>query len=123
MAYKAIAEYGLSQTIGPLSLATLSGGGMDDSGGLPWGRDQGHLVDLVQREVKALLQSALDVALSVIRANPDVLEGLGAQLEEKEKVEGEELQRWLNSVVAPSELQFFIRGSQETLLPLQTGFR
>lgn len=42
---------------------------------------QGHLVDLVQREVKALLQSALEVALSVVRANPTVLEGLGAQLE------------------------------------------
>lgn len=42
---------------------------------------QGHLVDLVQREVKALLQSALDIALCVVRANPKVLEGLGAQLE------------------------------------------
>lgn len=42
---------------------------------------QGHLVDLVQSEVKALLQSALDVALSVVRANPTVLEGLGAHLE------------------------------------------
>jgi len=40
MAYKAIAEYGLNETIGPVSLATLSGGGMDDSGALPWGRDQ-----------------------------------------------------------------------------------
>lgn len=42
---------------------------------------QGHLVDLVQREVKVLLQSALEVALSVVRANPTVLEGLGAHLE------------------------------------------
>lgn len=42
---------------------------------------QGHLVDLVQKEVKGLLQSALDVALSVVRANPSVLEGLGAHLE------------------------------------------
>lgn len=41
MAYKAVAEYGLNQTIGPVSIATLSGGGMEDSGGgLPWGRDQ-----------------------------------------------------------------------------------
>ena len=41
MAYKAVAEYGLNQTIGPVSIATLSGGGMDESGGaLPWGRDQ-----------------------------------------------------------------------------------
>lgn len=119
MAYKAVAEYGLNQTIGPLSIATLSGGGMDESGGAPWGRDQGHLVDLVQREVRALLQSALEVALSVVRANPKVLEGLGAQLEEKEKVEGEELQEWLNLVVAPTELSIFIQGTQESLLPLQ----
>lgn len=41
MAYKAIAEYGLSQTIGPVSIGTLSNGGMDESGGsVPWGRDQ-----------------------------------------------------------------------------------
>ena len=78
-------------------------------------------VDLVQREVKALLQSALDVALSVVRANPTVLEGLGAYLEENEKVEGEELQEWLKSVVAPKELTSFIRGKQEQVLQLEAG--
>ncbi|KAM0953423.1 putative peptidase M41, AAA+ ATPase domain, ATPase, AAA-type, core, peptidase, FtsH [Dioscorea sansibarensis] len=118
MAYKAIAEYGLNQTIGPISLATLSNGGLDDSGGAgPWTRDQGHLVDLVQREVKALLQSALEVALSVVRANPNVLEELGAYLEEKEKVEGEELQKWLKLVVAPTELAIFIEGKHENFVP------
>ncbi|KAE8666723.1 ATP-dependent zinc metalloprotease FTSH 7 [Hibiscus syriacus] len=131
MAYKAVAEYGLNQTIGPLSLATVSGGGIDESGGgIPWGRDQGHLVDLVQREVKALLQSALEVALSVLRANPTVLEGLGAHLEvynnirspeQNEKVEGEKLQEWLKLVVAPEELTVFIRGKQECILPVQAG--
>lgn len=35
-----MAEYGLNQTIGPLSLATLSCGGADDGGSGPWGRDQ-----------------------------------------------------------------------------------
>ncbi|KAK1265624.1 hypothetical protein QJS04_geneDACA011432 [Acorus gramineus] len=121
MAYKAVAEYGLNQTIGPISLATLSGGGLDESGRSPWGRDQGHLVDLVQNEVKILLQSALEVALSVIRANPTVLEGLGAYLEDKEKVEGEELQEWLKLVEAPAELTCFISGKQESLLQLETG--
>ncbi|MBA0761786.1 hypothetical protein Gotri_024380 [Gossypium trilobum] len=122
MAYKAVAEYGLNQTIGPLSLATVSAGGMDESGGgVPWGRDQGHLVDLVQGEVKALLQSAHEVALSVVRANPTVLEGLGAHLEENEKVEGEELQKWLKLVVAPKELIIFVEGKQESLLPVQAG--
>ncbi|CAI8596857.1 unnamed protein product [Vicia faba] len=129
MAYKAIAEYGLNQTIGPMSISTLCSGGIDESGGgSPWGKDQGHLVDLVQKEVQTLLKSALAVALSIIRANPTVLEGLGAYLEEKEKVEGEELQKWLKLVVAPTELARFIQSTreslipfQESLLPLQTG--
>ncbi|KAL0887164.1 hypothetical protein Bca101_011147 [Brassica carinata] len=121
MAYKAVAEYGLNQKIGPVSVSTLSAGGTDDSGGSPWGRDQGNLVDLVQREVTNLLQSALDVALTVVRANPDVLEGLGAQLEDEEKVEGEELQKWLNKVVAPEELAVFIKGKQAALLPAQAS--
>ncbi|XP_074577173.1 ATP-dependent zinc metalloprotease FTSH 7, chloroplastic-like [Curcuma longa] len=121
MAYKAIAEYGLNQNIGPVSLATLSNGGLDDSGVGPWGRDQGHLVDLVQREVKSFLQSALEVALSVVRANPTVVEGLGAYLEEKEKVEGEELQAWLKLVVAPAELTMFIQGRSGNVLQLESG--
>ncbi|EFJ30338.1 hypothetical protein SELMODRAFT_440261 [Selaginella moellendorffii] len=120
VAYKAIAEYGLHPSIGPISLATLSGGGLDDSGSaFPWAKDQGHMVDLVQREVRTLLQSALGMALLVIRSNPNVLEGLGAQLEAEEKVEGEVLQKWLNLVVAPIELAAFIRGEivPSTLLP------
>lgn len=122
MAYKAVAEYGLSQTIGPISVSTLTSGGLDESGGgAPWSRDQGHLVDLVQREVKALLQSALEVALSVVRANPTVLEGLGAYLEEKEKVEGEELQKWLRLVEAPTELKTFLEGQRQKLLPLEAN--
>lgn len=119
MAYKAIAEYGLNETIGPVSLATLSGGGTDDSGSSLWGKDQGQLVDLVQREVKSLLHSALEVALCVVRANATVLEGLGACLEEKEKVESEELQELLKLVVAPTELAHFLKGNQASLLQLQ----
>ncbi|CAN0854722.1 ATP-dependent zinc metalloprotease FTSH 7, chloroplastic [Linum grandiflorum] len=116
MAYKAIAEYGLNKTIGPVSVGTLSGG--DESGGSPWGGEQGHLVDMVQKEVKTLLQSALDVAMCVLRANDTVLEGLGAHLEENEKVEGEALQEWLKLVVAPEELASFLTGKQASLLPL-----
>lgn len=115
-AYKAVAEYGLNSSIGPISIATLSGGGLDDSGSaFPWAKDQGHMVDLVQREVRTLLHSALSMALLVIRSNPTVLEGLGAQLEAEDKVEGEVLQKWLNLVVAPMELAAFVRG--EWLLP------
>lgn len=41
LAYKAVAEYGLSSTIGPISISTLSGGGLDETGGsFTWGKDQ-----------------------------------------------------------------------------------
>ncbi|KAH9603835.1 hypothetical protein KSS87_005955 [Heliosperma pusillum] len=79
----------------------------------------GYVVDLVQREVKSLLQSALDAALCVVRANATVLEGLGAHLEEKGKLEGEELQAWLKLVVAPAELSLFIQGKDEPVVPPQ----
>ncbi len=39
---------------------------------------------------------------------------------EKEKVEGDELHEWLKMVVAPAELALFIKGKQQTLLPLQS---
>jgi len=109
VAYKAVAEYGLNSSIGPMSLATLSGGGLDESGGsFPWGKDQGQVVDMVQKEVRTLLQSALAVSLLVIRLNLAVLEGLGAQLEAEERLEGDDLENWLNMVEAPMELAAFI---------------
>lgn len=42
---------------------------------------KGRMADMVQNEVKSLMQSALEAALLVIRSNPTALEGLGAQLE------------------------------------------
>lgn len=111
LAYKAVAEYGLNPDIGPISLATLSGGGLDETGGsFSWGKDQGHMADMVQKEVRSLMQSALEAALLVIRSNPTALEGLGAQLEAEERLEGASLEEWLNMVNAPMELAAFLRG-------------
>ena len=42
-------------------------------------------------------------------------------LPENEKVEGEELQEWLKSVVAPEELASFITGKQEHVLQLEVS--
>jgi cell division protease FtsH len=64
---------------------------------------------MVQKEVRTLLQSALAVSLLVIRLNLAVLEGLGAQLEAEERLEGDDLENWLNMVEAPMELAAFIR--------------
>jgi len=50
-----------------------------------------------------------------------VTAGYRTSFSENEKVEGEELQEWLKSVVAPKELISFIRGQQEQVLQLEAG--
>jgi cell division protease FtsH len=68
VAYKAIAEYGLSSSIGPMSLATLSSGGLDDSGSaFPWGKDQvaGFLLFLNTEEYKPLPMTFLNLLVIV----------------------------------------------------------
>lgn len=40
---------------------------------------------------------------------------------EKEKVEGEDLHKWLSMVVAPEELAVFVKGKQEALLPARAS--
>lgn len=125
VAYKAVAEYGLSSAVGPLSLATLSGGGFDDSGGgaaFPWGKDQGHVTALVQKEVCDLLQKALVVARCVLTANLDILEGLGSLLEVEEKVQGAELSQWLSQVQIPPELTAYVHNNDDILeLPITSS--
>ncbi|GJP44088.1 hypothetical protein CLOM_g3493 [Closterium sp. NIES-68] len=91
VAYKAVAEYGLSGTVGPMSVGTLAGGGLG-GGGFSWGgKDQGRLSDQVQDEVQQLLQAALEVARAVLVCNRGLLEDLGRTLQENETVEGDTL--------------------------------
>lgn len=101
MAYRAVAEYGLSRRVGPLSLAVLKGGGLDGAG-FGWGSDevgrisnyffgkweteagfgfQSQMKEMVQQEVYELLNAALQISKCIILANRDVLNELGHVLE------------------------------------------
>ncbi|CAI5508728.1 unnamed protein product [Closterium sp. Naga37s-1] len=111
VAYKAVAEYGLSGTIGPMSVGTLAGGGLDGGGGFSWGgKDQGRLSDQVQDEVQQLLQAALEVARAVLVCNRGLLEDLGRTLQDNETVEGAALSAWLAQVEVPPLLRTFVYG-------------
>lgn len=108
LAYKSVAELGFSANVGPMSVSTLSSGGNDD---LLIGSDKASEADaVVEREVKHILTTSLLVACDVIRANPEVMRDLSAALSEKEKIFGEELQRYLDRVVAPPSLAMFLKG-------------
>lgn len=108
LAYKMVAEYGLNDAIGPLSVSVLSSGGGSDGA---YGLDQGQATSrLVEKEVKSIIESALDVAKDVIRANTSIFEQLAASLEETERLEGEGFRSLLGQVVSPHSLQIFVEG-------------
>jgi cell division protease FtsH len=67
LAYKAVAEYGLSASLGPMSVSTLSSGGNDDAlfgGGVADGANRA-----VEKEVKDTLTSALWIAVGLVEKN------------------------------------------------------
>lgn len=105
MAYQAISEYGLSKTLGPVNVGTLIQGASQE--GL-FGRDSSKMSDLVEDEVKLLIDRALAVAMDVIRLNRNIHEGLSLALEKEERLEGENLQNWLSHIDIPTSLRQFV---------------
>ena len=115
LVYKSIAELGFSAGVGPMSVSTLSTGGNDD---FLIGSDRSSGADaVVESEVKHTLTSSLLVACDIIRSNPDVMTELTAALAEKEKIQGDELQTYLDRVVAPPSLETFLRGDAPPVTP------
>eukprot|EP00850_Spirogloea_muscicola_P000768 SM000003S11013 [mRNA] locus=s3:342002:345971:+ [translate_table: standard] len=78
---------------------------------------KGQTTELVHREVGSMLHAALACAKVVLRSNLTVLEGLGRQLEEEEKLDGQELHDWLDRVSVPMELSTYLRDSNDIPLP------
>jgi cell division protease FtsH len=109
LAYKAVAEYGLSPTVGPMSVPVLSAGGGEDAffGG---GDTAQGANKQVETEVKATLISSLYVAKLIVEENIAVLKDMASALSEREKIGGEDLDEWLNDVEAPATLERFLRG-------------
>lgn len=115
LAYKSIAELGFSANIGPMSISTLSTGGNED---FLIGSDRASESDVVvEHEVKHIMTTSLLVACDVVRSNPEVMAELTKVLSEKEKVYGDELQSYLDRVVAPPSLEMFLRGDAPPVTP------
>ena len=113
LTYKSIAELGFSANIGPMSVSTLSAGGNEE---MLIGSDKSSEADaVVEREVKHTLSTALLVACDVVRSNPVVMAELTKVLSENEKVQGDDLQAFLDRVVAPPSLGVYLRGEAPPL--------
>jgi len=105
MAYRAVSEFGLSGSVGPVNISVLAAGGADDALLL---KDGGSMSRLVEAEVKALLEGALTCAMDCVVTNNTLHDGLSNVLHVNERVEGEELQKWLGNVVVPDSLRQFV---------------
>ena len=86
-----VAEYGMSEALGPVSFS--------DDGEVFLGRDFARQADyspstarMIDEEVRALLEQANSLALSVLEQNSHILHRLAQVLLEKETVEGDEFE-------------------------------
>jgi len=104
LAYRTVSEFGLSSSIGPINVGVLSGGGEGES----LLQSQSSVSRVVDAEVKALIEGALCCALHVVAANQGLHEGLSGCLLSKERLEGQELTKWLEHIQVPDSLRLFV---------------
>lgn len=108
LAYKAVAEYGLSPSVGPMSVGTLSSGGSEDA---LFGSSVADDVNKqVEVEVKETLTSALWIAVGLVEKNLVCLNEIAHKLSDEEKVQGKWLQTKLDDVICTYDLERFLRG-------------
>ena len=111
LAARAVSEFGLAESVGPLSvgalggdeLAALLGGGGGGGGGAG-----GEVGADVQREVRLLVGGALAAARAVVAANRGLHADLSQTLEREERLGGDVLAAALARVEAPPELRRFV---------------
>lgn len=111
LAHRAVAEFGLSKTVGPLSVAALAAGSEQYALLMDGGGEIGRSVE---REVRILCESALNAAKDVISLNRNLHLTISKELEQDERLEGPNLQEKLGAVEIPDSLRSFVN---EGILP------
>lgn len=92
IATRMVSDYGMSESIGNLQITALN----RDK---PFGSTSGTVSNLVETEVRSLLQNATTTASTILSQNRDKLDRLVDALMEKETLTGEEVR----SILAPEE--------------------
>ena len=94
IARRMVTELGMSARIGPLSLVQVAATGVERAG------SSERIAAEMDREVQRLLREGLERAAGLLRAHPGVLADLAGQLIAAESLEGEPLDRMLDTVSA-----------------------
>lgn len=93
LARKMVCEYGMSPTLGPMSLKPTPAWAELSADGVP--HTSSRLADLADEEVRALLVEASEDARKVLANNRGLLDRVAARLVESESLDGEELEELL----------------------------
>lgn len=114
LAHRAVAEFGLSAAVGPLSVSALAAGGEEysllmDGGGVVGCR--------VESEVRSLCESALTVAKDVVELNRSLHSELSVKLEIDERLDGAVLREALGRAKVPPTLRAFVLDGTPPPLP------
>ena len=119
LAYKGFAEWGLSASVGPISIPTLSSGGNpEDWSFSDRAKESGHDVE---GEVTGLLNAALVVACETLRLNEALLREASEVLAKEERVQGDALRAYLDRTKAPASLAKFLEGKYD--VPTREDFK
>jgi cell division protease FtsH len=101
-----VRDYGMSSSIGPVSLGEERGPGFLGVKGLESRSYSEQTALEVDREVQSLVVEALERAREVVRGHRDKLEAMAARLLTAEVVEEEEMARlWGPKIVRPGTIQ------------------
>ena len=108
LAERAVTQYGMSASLGPVAFAKASAQFLD--GGSDRRVTSPEVATEIDRQVKLLLDNARSMAIAILRLNRGLLESATQTLLETEVLDGEQLQAMLAQAEAPAELQNWLAG-------------
>ena len=101
IAEQMVGTYGMSETLGPLAYDKQGGGRFLGGGNNPRRTVSDATAQAIDKEVRALVDTAHDQALTILRQNMALLETISQKILEKEVIEGDELKEMLDASVMP----------------------
>lgn len=103
LAERAVTQYGMSATLGPVAFAKNGAQFLD--GDSTRRAISAEVASEIDRQVKQTIDQAHEMAIAILKLNRELLESTTQILLEKEVLEGETLQAILSQVKAPEGLQ------------------
>jgi cell division protease FtsH len=100
LAEQMVTSYGMSDTLGPLAYQQRRNDFLGNGMGM-WRNVSPHTAEMIDREIRQIVETAHQQARKILEANRDLLEAIANQLLENEVIEGEVLEKALAQVKNP----------------------